>query len=262
MYYNKQSAMRTLRMVLQYDGTSYHGWQIQPNGVTIQEVLQQKIAVITGEEATVQGAGRTDAGVHALGQVACFTTRSRLDVPVMKRALNSVLPRDIRITDVSVAPEGFHPRFSAKAKRYFYVIVNSPVVSPFMQRYAWMVSCGLSLEGMKEAADTLKGSHDFSSFRASGCDARTSRRTMFSLDVREGGVGFPDGMVQDRVIRIVMEADGFLRHMARNIAGTLVEVGRGRIKSGSLEGIILSRDRARAGPTAPACGLFLERVIY
>lgn len=253
--------MRTIKIILQYDGTNYHGWQIQPNGLSIQEVLQDKIEVITGEKAAVHGAGRTDAGVHALGQVACFATASRLDAPVVKRALNSLLPKDIRITDASFESKGFHPRFSAKAKRYFYLIVNSAVISPFMCRYAWQVPYGLNIGNMGEAAEILTGRHDFASFVASGCNARTTQRTIFSLEILTGETGVFGGIAED-MVRVTIEADGFLRYMARNIVGTLIEVGKGRMAAGAMRDVILSGDRRKAGPTAPARGLFLEKVIY
>ena len=254
--------MRTIRLTLQYDGTDYHGWQVQPNGLTVQEVLQRRITAMTGETVVVHGAGRTDAGVHALGQVASFVTGSSLDVVTIMRALNSLLPRDIRITEASVAPEGFHPRFSAKAKRYFYLIVNSASVSPFVDRYSWRVPYSLHIGTMREAAHSLKGSHDFSSFKASGCDAKTANRTISSIEIETGETGYMNSTAQDKMIKVTIEADGFMRYMARNIVGTLVEIGRGNIKKESLGGIMLSRDRNRAGPTAPARGLFLERVMF
>lgn len=255
--------MRTIRLVLAYDGTGYHGWQIQPNGISIQECLEKKISLITGETVNVLSAGRTDAGVHALGQVAAFRTASRHAPEVFFRALNATLPDDIRILAADEAPNAFHPRFDAKRKIYTYLIANDTDLSPFAVRYAWKIRMHLDDAAMRTAADHLVGKHDFTSFQASGCAAKTAVRTITACTVEElAGIDFLGFSLPGRFIRISVEADAFLRHMVRNIVGTLVEVGSAKRKADAVSGLLQLRDRSAAGPTAPACGLFLYRVFY
>ncbi|MFO0752659.1 MAG: tRNA pseudouridine(38-40) synthase TruA, partial [Thermodesulfovibrionales bacterium] len=251
--------MRTLRITVQYDGTAYSGWQVQPNGTTLQEVLQKRLGEITGERLPVTGAGRTDAGVHALAQVAAFRTSSRLAPEVFKRALNARLPASVRVLDAAEAPEDFHPRFDAVRKAYFYLIAHSPLLSPFLHRYVWQVPAALDDEAMRRAAAPLTGTHDFSSFRASGCGAKTPERTVFSLSVeRYSFLEFMTVQFRGEFLKVRIEGDAFLRHMVRNIVGTLVEAGKGKVQEERMREILLSRDRKCAGPTAPARGLFLE----
>ncbi len=255
--------MRTIRITLQYDGTAYRGWQRQLSDDTIQARIEDCIAKITGESANVMGAGRTDAGVHALGQVASFRTSSALPSSTLARAMNARLPADIRITEAGEARIDFHARHDASGKTYRYIISNGRVLSPFLHRYAWMVPCPLDAASMASAAEVLTGRHDFSSFRGAGCSSRNPVRTLSTLKVeRTDGVscfGFPvDGVFYT----VTAEAEAFMRHMVRNIVGTLVEAGRGKITVQDVGGILEGRDRRLAGPTAPPQGLFLDRVHY
>jgi tRNA pseudouridine38-40 synthase len=247
--------VRTLKFTLQYDGTNYVGWQRQANGTSIQGLLEDALAPIEGERVTVHGAGRTDAGVHALGQVASAAVSSALEAPRLGRALNAVLPPDVRVLAVEDMDPGFHARFSARAKTYEYRIVNAPLVSAFLHRYVWHVSQPLDLEAMQTAAGPLVGRHDFAGFQGSGSNVETTERTI--LDI-----GFEEGAGFDLPLVLRISGDGFLRHMVRNIVGTLVEVGVGRWDPWRLLSVLDSRDRAQAGPTAPAQGLFLTGVTY
>ncbi len=171
--------MRKIRLLLEYDGTAYQGWQIQQKGPTIQGILEEKIFKITGTQSRVIGASRTDAGVHALGQVTAFRTESRLEPETIKRALNALLPRDIRVLEASEVDDSFHPRYSAKRKSYFYIISNQRDVSAFLHRYTWRVEQLLDLKSMLEAAQVLIGIHDFSSFKGSGGSSKNSVREVF-----------------------------------------------------------------------------------
>lgn len=255
--------MRYIKLLLEYDGTNYHGWQSQKSGGTIQDIIKEKIQSVTGEEVKLTGASRTDAGVHALGQVAIFGTESRLEPDVIMRALNANLPADIRIMEAEETDGDFHPRYDASKKSYFYIISEDRRHSAFMQRYIWYVHSTLVTELMTEAAALLIGEHDFSSFRGAGCSAKHPVRTVHSLDIsRLGGISFMTFQVRGEFIKIRIEANAFLRHMVRNIVGTLVEVGRGKISLEAFAQVLESRDRAIAGPTAPAKGLFLEKITY
>lgn len=256
--------MRRVKLTLQYDGTAYHGWQVQPNGITVQGLLQEAIFRLTGERVLVAGSGRTDAGVHAIGQVAAFSSGSNLRVDIMKRGINALLPPDIRVTILEEAAPDFHPRYDAKLKEYFYLIANAANPSVFMRGYVWHVKACLNVEDMKEAAKDLCGTHDFSSFRGTGCGAKNPVKTVYSLNIETVGgaaVFLPAGFAGE-IIKISISADGFLRHMVRNIVGTLVEVGRGKIAPEMAGKILGAKDRRLAGPTAPAKGLFLGKVIY
>ncbi|HAK87923.1 MAG: tRNA pseudouridine(38-40) synthase TruA [Nitrospirae bacterium GWC2_46_6] len=265
--------MRSIKLTIQYDGTDYNGWQIQPpdtsdyrkqkNIITIQGIIQDAIKKITGEDVKLIGAGRTDAGVHALAQVAAFRTDSKLQPDVIKRALNANLPDDVRITDSCDIDEDFHPRYGAKSKIYFYLISGSHMVSPFLYRYAWRMPHELDFEAAEEALRSFKGRHDFSSFRGSGCGAKNPVRTVMDASIEHlNAIDFMTARLGGDFIKIRIEADAFLRHMVRNIVGTIVEIGRGKIKPEDMEKILLSKNRKNAGPTAPARGLFLEKVIY
>jgi tRNA pseudouridine38-40 synthase len=247
--------MRTIKLTIQYDGTAYVGWQRQDNGTTIQGLLEQALAPIEGAPVVVHGAGRTDAGVHALAQVASVTMSAALECGTLVRALNAVLPDDVRVIGAEDMTPDFHARFSATGKLYEYRIVNAPFVSPFVCRYAWHVIPPLDLEGMREAAAALVGRHDFAAFQGTGSSVATTERTVRAIEWQDGG-----GYDLPLVMRI--EGDGFLRHMVRNIVGTLVEVGLGRWPAGCIADIVTSRDRTFAGATAPARGLFLVRVLY
>lgn len=247
--------MRTLKLTLQYDGTDYVGWQRQAVGVSIQGLLEEAFMRFEGSPVTVHGAGRTDAGVHALGQVASVSLAATIDVSTLARALNAVLPPDVRVLGIEEMPPDFHARFSAAGKVYEYRIVNAPFVSPFVHRYAWHVIPPLELGAMREAAEMLVGAHDFAAFQGSGAHVGSTERTVGSIEWDDGG-----GYDLPLVMRI--RGDGFLRHMVRNIAGTLVEVGLGRWPPARVAAIRASLDRTQAGPTAPPQGLFLVRVLY
>jgi tRNA pseudouridine38-40 synthase len=247
--------MRNLKLTIQYDGTSYVGWQRQQTGTSIQGLLEDALAPIAGERVTVHGAGRTDAGVHALAQVATVTLDTALTVPRLTRALNAVLPLDVRVLAVEDARPEFHARFSAVGKVYEYRILNAPIASAFMFRYAWHLPQPLDLDAMRTSSLCLVGAHDFAAFQGAGSFVHSTTRTVHAIHWEDGG-----GYDLPLVMRI--EGDGFLRHMVRNIVGTLTEVGVGRWNSSQVEETLRSLDRSRAGPTAPPHGLFLVRVDY
>jgi tRNA pseudouridine38-40 synthase len=244
--------MRTLKLTIQYDGTDYVGWQRQPNGVSIQELVERAIEPIEGRAVTIVGAGRTDAGVHALGQVASVQLQSAIDAATLTRALNATLPEDVRVASAEEAAPDFNARFSAIGKVYAYRIWRGAFLPPFERRYVWHVPPPLDVERMREAARPLTGRHDFSAFRAAGSDAATSERTIRDLRLDAEG----------ERITLTIGGDGFLRYMVRAITGTLVDVGQGRRSVESVAAALASRDRAQAGPTAPAKGLVLLKVEY
>ena len=247
--------MRNLKITIQYDGTAYVGWQRQANGVSIQGLLEDALSRIEGGSVVVHGAGRTDAGVHALAQVASVPLAAAIEPPALARALNAVLPSDVRVLAVEEAAPDFHARFSAIGKVYEYRIVNAPIVSPFVERYVWHIVQPLDIDVMRAAAAPLVGAHDFAAFQGAGSAVTSTDRVVRSIEWQDGG-----GYDLPLVMRI--EGDGFLRHMVRNIVGTLVETGIGRWSPARLPEILGSLDRTRAGPTAPAHGLFLVRVVY
>ena len=247
--------MRNLKLTIAYDGTGYVGWQRQAEGDSIQAVLEDALVPFEGQTVTVHGAGRTDAGVHAVGQVASVRLAATIDPATLARALNAVLPPAIRIVSVEEATADFHARFSATGKRYEYRIVNAPFVSPFLHRYAWHVPQRLDLEAMREAAAMLRGRHDFAVFQSAGTDVPSSERTI--TEIRWTG-----GQAPDVTLVLGVSGDGFLRHMVRNIAGTLVEFGRHRWPVAEMRRMLASRDRSMAGTTAPPHGLFLVAVMY
>ena len=255
--------MRKIKLLLEYDGTAYHGWQLQASGDTLQGIIEDRIAKITGEHSRILGASRTDAGVHALGQTASFRTRSGLDAKVIKKALNALLPRDIRVLDASEAEDSFHPRKDAIKKSYFYIISNQRKSSVFLARYSWLVVKQLDIGPMKEAAEVLIGSHDFSSFMGAGSDIKSPVREILSLSIeRLESIDFMSVSLNGNFIKIRISSNGFLRHMVRNIVGTIAEIGRGRTHKDAMKEILDSHDRKRAGQTAPPNGLFLERIVY
>ncbi|MGQ9647054.1 MAG: tRNA pseudouridine(38-40) synthase TruA [Thermodesulfobacteriota bacterium] len=245
--------MRTIKLLIEYDGTNYQGWQVQQKGVTIQGVIEEKLARLIGEPAHLVGSGRTDAGVHALGQVAHFKTKSRLDVQTIQRALNSLLPTDITVRNVEEVDEGFHARRSAKSKVYEYWVLNRPLRSVFQRGTAWHVPQALNLREMKKATRSLIGEHDFSSFQSVGSPKKTAIRRVIQAEWKWSREGH---------LRFEIEANGFLKQMVRAIVGTLIEVGKGKITSEGFQRILESKDRQKAGPTAPAHGLFLKEVKY
>jgi tRNA pseudouridine38-40 synthase len=247
--------MRTLKLTLEYDGSDFVGWQRQADGVSVQGLLEDALAPFEAAPVTVHGAGRTDAGVHALGQVASVTLAAAHPPETLQRALNAVLPPAVRVRTAVEVASGFHARFSAVGKVYEYRIVSAPFVSPFLYRYAWHVPMRLDLAPMREAAAVLAGTHDFAAFQAAGSAVSSTIRTIRDVEWEPG-----EGHSHPLVMRI--EGDGFLRHMVRTIAGTMVEIGIGRWAASRMGEILSSRDRGQAGPTAPAAGLFLVRVDY
>ena len=246
---------RVLKLTVQYDGTDYVGWQRQASGMSIQALIEDALGPIEGRTVTVYGAGRTDAGVHALGQVCSFRLGATIDPATLARALNAVLPGDVRVASAEAAPADFHARFSATGKVYDYRIVSGPFISPFVRRYAWHLYPSLDVDAMRVAAQALIGEHDFTTFRGAGSEALTSVRTIASI-TWSGGTGPADPLT------IRFEGNGFLRHMVRSIAGTLVEIGLGRWPASAMGEILESRDRTRAGKTAPPQGLVLVAVRY
>jgi len=248
--------MRTIKLTLAYDGTAYAGWQVQPGEKTVQEALERAVERITGERLRVIASGRTDAGVHAFGQVVALRTESQLPADVFQRALNAELPRDIAVLEAVDAADGFHPIRDAVGKRYRYVIHDGPVRDVFRRQYCWQCQNRLDHAGMSRAARALVGTHDFSSFETSGAERNDSIRTVYELQVERGR-----GVEKD-LITIEIEADGFLYNMVRAIVGTLVEVGRGAQPECWVAEVLAAADRRAAGPTAPPQGLFLLRVDY
>ena len=247
--------VRTLKLTIQYDGTNYVGWQRQAVGQSIQGLLEDALAPIEGSAVTVHGAGRTDAGAHALAQVASVSLTAALDTATLGRALNAVLPDDVRVVAVEEKGAGFHARFDARAKTYEYRILNAPFADAFMFRYAWHIPQPLDVEGMRAAAVPLVGRHDFAAFQATGSPVQSTVRTVEDITWAGGG-SF------DRPLVFRVTGDGFLRHMVRNMVGTLVEVGAGRLAPTQVRGILEARSRAQAGRTAPSHGLFLVNVRY
>jgi tRNA pseudouridine38-40 synthase len=255
--------VRNIQLFIQYDGTEYQGWQSQPNGITVQGQLEEYLEKITGEKITVIGAGRTDAGVHAISQCACFNTTSALTPDVLREALNAHLPSDIRIMQTVEADNSFNARFSATGKSYIYIISTSRVTSPFLHRYVWRLLYSLDVEAMRCAAGHLQGVHDFSAFRGSGCGAKTALRNVSAISIEtKKGMEFMSLGIDGDFIVFRFEGDAFLRHMVRNMVGTLVEIGRGKMQPGDIDKLFAHGDRRCAGPTAPAQGLFLEQVFY
>ena len=247
--------MRRLRITVEYDGADFAGWQLQPDVRTVQGVLEVALAQVTGQAVRVIGAGRTDAGVHARGQVAHLDTASRLPDPDLQRALNAVLDADVAILELRRVPDAFNARGDALLKRYVYRILTRRASSPLRRRRVWQLREPLDLDAMALAAGTLEGTHDFSAFRGARGGSPAQENALRSLDrlsLEKGG----------DEIRLVAEGRSFLRYMVRNVVGTLVEVGAGRLSAEAVAEILASRDRSRAGPTAPAHGLCLEWIRY
>jgi tRNA pseudouridine38-40 synthase len=244
--------MRNIKLLLSYDGTEFHGWQRQPDRRTVQQVLEEAIGQLTGVVSVTNASGRTDAGVHALGQVVHFLTASRHPPEVFVKALNAMLPRDVRVRGAWEMPQAFHATLDAKAKLYRYVIDNGPIADPFQARTSWHVYQRLDVGAMNRAGAVLKGRHDFRSFETNWPNRTSSVRTITHLAVSRMG----------DVVWVDVEADGFLYNMVRAIAGTLVWVGTGRRPESFAAEALMAEARAEAGPTAPPQGLFLVRVRY
>ncbi len=243
--------MRHIKLVVEYDGTLLSGWQRQDNGPSVQQHLEEALAKLLQHDAPVIGASRTDAGVSARGQVCSFRTERPIALHGVRRGLNSLLPDAIAIRDASEVADDFHPRFSATGKHYRYTILARPDRSPLTPR-AWHHSAPLELVAMREAARALLGEHDFSAFRAAGCTARTTLRRVDDVVIA----------AQDELVIVDVRGNAFLRQMVRIIVGTLVDVGTGRLSAGQVAEILASKDRTRAGQTAPAHGLELVEVLY
>lgn len=242
-----------IRLVIQYKGTAYAGWQRQKGGITtIQEVLEDCISKMINEKIKVNASGRTDAGVHALVQVVNFHTNSTLSPDVFLKGLNSLLPKDIIVRYTDEVSSDFHSRFNAKSKAYMYLILNDKISSPFFRDFSWQIYKKLNLDGMKQAANYLLGTHDFASFMNVGTSVESTVREIYNLEIKN----IPPFII------IEIEANGFLRHMARNIVGLLVEIGKGERFPNEVPSIIEGTNRALAAITAPAHGLFLKAIKY
>lgn len=248
--------MRDYQMTLAYDGTAYSGWQIQPGRATIQAEIESALQQIAGHPVRVVASGRTDAGVHALGQVAGFRCRTRLHPPVLRRAIDANTPEDIYIRDVALAPPGFHAIRDATSKRYRYVVQDGPERDLFRRAYSWCIPQPLNVSSMRQAAELLMGTHDYKSFQASGSPRQSTVRTIAALDITRSEQELGQSLA------IEIEANGFLYNMVRNIVGSLVLVGRGRQCVDWVARVLAACDRTQAGPTAPAHGLTLVHVQY
>ncbi len=247
--------LRRIRIALAYDGTEFHGWQIQPGLPTVQGVLEEIVGALEGKPVHVAGSGRTDAGVHARAQVAAFTLENPIPLDNLQRALNRLLPPAIRVLDAVETGAGFHPRFDAVAKTYRYTLLRSPLCSPFEWRYVHHYPYPLDEEAMIRTARIFEGEHDFNAWAASDPNEKAGKshvRRIFRSDLARGG---------DALIYTV-RGSGFLKHMVRNIVGTLIETGRGNVSAATIAAFFANPSSGKAGPTAPAKGLVLESVEY
>jgi tRNA pseudouridine38-40 synthase len=244
--------MPVLKLVLEYDGTRYVGWQVQPNGPSIQAEVERALSTLHHAPRRVTAAGRTDAGVHALGQVVSFPEASPLPLKAYVQGMNALLPADVAVRAASLEADGFDARRSARGKRYRYRLLNARTRAPLSRLQAWQVFRPLDVAAMRSAAAPLLGRHDFASFQAADCEAAHAVREVRRLDI----------VTEGESIELVVEATAFVKHMIRNITGTLVEVGLGRRAPHSLSALLQARDRNLAGKTAPPQGLFLEEVFY
>lgn len=240
------------RLITEYDGSAYNGWQKQKNGRTIQDEMEKALLTMTGRKVVLTGAGRTDAGVHALGQAANFVCDTRIEPEAFLNGLNSLLPKDIVVRECARVDNGFHARYDAKSKIYNYRILNRDVPSAVERNFVWHIRKPLDIRAMKEAASFLTGTHDFKSFEGSGSPKKSTVRTVYGADVRK----------KEDLVIFEIEADGFLRFMVRNIVGTIVCAGLGKISPGEVAVILKLKDRKKACATAPAQGLFLVEVKY
>jgi tRNA pseudouridine38-40 synthase len=260
--------MRNLRLVLSYDGSEFSGWQVQPDAATVQGTLASAIGRITGEKVLPQGSGRTDAGVHALGQVATLVTESSVPTANFVRALNDILPAAIRVLDVTEAPADFHARHSARAKTYRYRIFRDSICPPFLARYVWHFPYGLDEDAMARAAGLVVGEHDFTSFAAVDPERGRAGEEVSRENVEQ--------KMPDNIRRIISSAwerqgeefiytvrgSGFLHHMVRNLVGTFILVGKGTLQDADVTRILEAKNRSAAGATSPGSGLYLVSVEY
>jgi tRNA pseudouridine38-40 synthase len=236
--------MRNIVLTIAYDGTQYHGWQCQPNALTIQEIFTKTVEKILNHPVKIYAGGRTDTGVHAMGQVINFHTEKEIELRSLAKGLNSLLPRDIRVKDAREEDPSFHARYSAKAKTYVYCVLNTAYNSPFLERYVCHIHNALNVPAMDEAARILLGEHDFSAFKKKDEVYKNPVREIVRAGVKRKG------------------GRGFLRYMVRNIVGTLVLVGSGKVTAEEFSVILESKEREKAGPTAPSRGLFLRKIKY
>ncbi len=244
---------RNIKLTIEYDGSGYLGWQRQKDPRTVQGTIESAILKLTGKAAPLFGSGRTDAGVHALGQVANFHSDTHLQLSDIQNALNAILPKDIIILDCEEMDDGFHARYDAVSKTYAFHVVNRPLPPAIGRQYAWFIKHPLDINAMTQALHRFEGTHDFSSFEGAGSPRASSVRTMTSAKIEKKDDG--------RMV-FTFEANGFLRHMVRNIVGTVVAVGMSKLTPQQIDPILAAKNRARAGVTAPALGLFLVKVCH
>ncbi|AAR36269.1 tRNA pseudouridine(38-40) synthase TruA [Geobacter sulfurreducens] len=244
--------MRTIKLILEYDGTNYAGWQLQPNGLSIQEVVEGALARLLKEPVRLRASGRTDAGVHARGMVAAFDTDRSIPLRAFSDGLNALLPPDIAVRSADEALPGFNPRFAATGKHYRYTIHRGERRSPLVRLQSWHVRGALNLAAMREAARHLTGERDFASFRTAGCAARTTIRRVDAVEISDDG----------EMLTVDVHGSGFLRNMVRIMVGTLVEVGRGKLTPEHVAQMVVCPGVVPAGPTAPPQGLCLQKVRF
>jgi tRNA pseudouridine38-40 synthase len=245
--------MRNIKLTIEFNGTNYHGWQIQKDENTVQQILRDALCKILNRPITLHGSGRTDAGVHALGQVANFLTDATMDLGSLRLAVNSIIPKDIVVKQAEEAGLTFHARYSAKSRTYWYLVWNSSVRSAFYERFSWHIVHSLNVPSMREAAQCLIGTHDFLSFQGADKENGHAVREVKSFYFRE---------TRQNLIIFSISANAFVKHMVRNIIGTLADVGKGKMSVEEFKTVLEKRDRTLAGITAPAQGLFLKSVHY
>ncbi|MBI4042562.1 MAG: tRNA pseudouridine(38-40) synthase TruA [Deltaproteobacteria bacterium] len=249
---SEKSHLRKIKIVLEYDGSRFHGWQRQPKHLTVQQSVEEALAILLQRKEPIIGSGRTDAGVHAFGQVAHCAVSDRYSDGELLKGLNRLLPKDIVVREVAAVSDEFHARKSAIAKTYRYLVLNQGVRPAILREYYWWVPHPLDYEKMKEALEKIQGTHDFKGFQVKGSSIRETRRTLL----------FAGMDVAERIVQIELIANGFLKQMARSIVGTLVDVGRGRFSPERIEEILSLKDRSLAGRTAPAAGLYYISAHY
>lgn len=241
-----------IKIIVAYDGSAYVGWQLQPNGVSIQQCVEQALLQLSGEQIRVHSSGRTDAGVHARGMVCHFITDRMLPLTAWREGLNRFLPEDIAVRAAEIVPEGFHARYSAIGKHYRYTLLRDPLRSPLERRTTWRIKAHLDLDVMKEACAVLTGVHDYAAFRSAGCSSPATEKYIYAITLTE----------VDALLYVDVHGNGFLRHMVRMMVGTLVEIGRGRRSVETLKSMLEDPASAPAAITAPPQGLCLMRVDY